>query len=164
MPKLLSPQGRATLVMFRQALGITTRSGLLEVIQDQAGGGNLTMAIRGFHKFMDRIGLGECQEWIGFFDDPPIGYDLEEWRKKWSNPRHYPVCNHSWPNDESLDRLGDKLGLPKELPSPRGSLKRPFRDDEDEDALRSQAAAFLKTASATDLKDFLSLGNKRRKL
>ena len=122
-PKLLSPQLGGSLWTLRSILGVPDRASIPAFINRISPSGAIVVPLRAVHKFLNRIGIGENSEWIGFSDAPPEGYSQQEWRSKWPDPTS-PSVNHSWGEEELLDRLGDKFGFAKEVPSPRSYVCR----------------------------------------
>jgi hypothetical protein len=65
-------------------LGIPDRASLPLFVERIAPTSGAVVPLRGAHKFLNRIGLGKNKQWKRFNDNPPGGYEQDEWRKKWA--------------------------------------------------------------------------------
>lgn len=104
-----------TLLQVRTIFGVSRRSDVYRLIRE-TGKGKISYA-RGLIKFLWRIGLDACQEWLDFAKNLLLGYTVYVFGTRWPF-FHVQTLNHRWDIDECAERFSDMVGLPLESPPP----------------------------------------------
>lgn len=71
--------------------------------------------LRGFLRFVLRMGILRNKKWLQLKEYPPFGFTSDEWDSTWAFP-HYWSVNNCWSFEGLLKRAGDVMALPKDSP------------------------------------------------